>query len=281
MGPKKNNFIEKSLVGAVSFFKDFIFAEEYAGKAALLQSIDPRIKTISFALLIITVLFLKTIKPILFIYFIVLSLAFISKIDLGYFLKRTWIFIPIFSLFIAIPAIFSVFSPGEALLSFKIFNATLTVTHQGLMSAGLFISRVITSVSIVVLLSLTTKHVHMLYALAVFGVPAIFIMTINMCYRYIYLFTRIIEETYLALKSRAGTAVYSGQGQRIVSWNIANLWNRSYQMHKDVYGAMVSRGYGGSVQIAENFKSRAKDWAWLAASAAMSAVLLFAQYRSG
>jgi len=271
---QKNRFIEKSLVEAVSFFKDTFFAEEYAAKNAFLQSLDPRIKTIGFALFIITVLCIKTIAPILFLYALVLLLAFLSKIDLVYFLKRTWIFIPLFSLFIAIPALFSVFSPGEAVFSFRIFHATLTVTRQGLVSAALFISRVITSVSIVVLLSLTTKHAHILSALRVFGVPSIFIMTISMCYRYLYLFAKIVEETCLSLKSRIGTAVHSGQGQRIISWNIANLWHRSFCLHKDVYGAMLSRGYTGEARITVGFKANARDWIWLAASIAISAILL-------
>ncbi len=279
MRSRRNYFIEKSLLGAVSFFKDSVFAEEYAAKNAFLQSLDPRIKTLSFAIFIIAILFVKTIGPILLLYCLVLLLAIVSKIDLAYFLKRTWIFIPIFSLFIAIPAIFSIFSPGEAIFSFKLFHAKLSITQQGLISAALFLSRVITSVSIVVLLSLTTRHAHILYTLRIFKVPPVFIMTISMCYRYIYLFAKIIEETYLALKSRAATVISSGQGQRIASWNISNLWHRSFCMHKEVYGAMVSRGYTGEVHIANDFKTSAKDWIWLVASVIISAILLLSQYR--
>lgn len=278
---KKNNFIEKSILGAISFFKDAIFAEEYASKDAFLQSFDPRIKMISFAVFIVTVLFIKAPGPILLLYCLVLLLAFFSGINLIYFLKRTWIFIPLFSLFIATPAIFSVFSPGEPVFSFNLFNITLTVTRQGLISAVLFISRVITCVSLVVLLSLTTRHAHILYTLRVFGVPPVFIMTIGMCYRYIYLFAKMIEDTYLALKSRAATAISTTRGQRVASWSISSLWQRSFYMHKEVYGAMVSRGYAGEAHIADNFKSSAKDWIWLGASIMLSAILLFNQYRRG
>lgn len=279
MRTKKNLFIEKSLIGALSFFKDSVFAEEYAVKNFFLQSLDPRIKTVSFAIFIITVLFINTIAPILLLYCLVLLSAILSKIDLGYFLKRTWVFIPIFSLFIAIPALFSVFSPGEAVFSFNVYFVTLSVTRQGLASAALFISRVITSVSIVVLLSLTTRHTHILYTLRMFRIPPIFIMTIGMCYRYIYLFTKIIEDTYIAIKSRAAIAISSGRGQKIASWNIANLWHRSFLLHKEVYSAMVSRGYSGEVYMANNFKVCAKDWMWLAASIAVSVFLLLGQFR--
>jgi len=245
MGLNRNRFIEKSVLGAVSFFKDSVFAEEYAAKKGFLQSIGPCVKMIGAAIIIIAALFIRNIAPILTIYCFVLFLAILSRINLIYFLKRTWIFIPLFSLFIVIPALFSIISPGDPVCSFRLFNISLHITQQGLVAAGLFVSRVITSVSIVVLLSLTTRHTQILHTLYLFGIPPVFIMTINMCYRYIYLFTKIVEETFLALKSRVGTAVYSKQGQRIVSWNIANLWRRSFYLHKDVYNAMVSRGYRG------------------------------------
>jgi len=279
--PRNNHFIEKSILGAVAFFKYCVYAEEYAVKKAFLQSLDPRIKILSFAIFIITVLFLKTITPILFLYCLALFLALVSKIDLVYFLERTWIFIPLFSLFIAVPALFSVFSPGEAIFAFKIFNVTFSITRQGLMSSTLFICRVITSVSIVVLLSLTTRHSEILATLRIFRIPPVFIMTINMCYRYIYLFAKIVEETFLAMKARSAQAISSRQGQRIASWNISSLWQRSFYLHKEVYNAMVSRGYSGQARIANDFKTGAKDWYWLAASVLISAFLLFRQIWNG
>lgn len=275
MSLKPNRFIEKSILGTIEFLKDAVFAEEYASKNGLLQSLDPRTKLVSFALFILTVLFMKGILPIVTLYCFTLLLALASKIDLGYFLKRTWIFIPIFSLFIAIPALFSFFSPGTVVFTFRFYGASLSVTQQGLYAAGLFVSRVITSVSMAILLSLTTGHSQILQVLRLFRVPAIFVMTIGMCYRYIYLFVKIIEETYLALKSRAATAISAKRGQRIASWHISNLWLRSFYLHKEVYKAMVSRGYTGEIVIADHFKSRAKDWVWLAASAAVCAGLLY------
>jgi len=37
-----NNFIERSLAGALSFLKESVFADEYAVKNGFLQSLDPR-----------------------------------------------------------------------------------------------------------------------------------------------------------------------------------------------------------------------------------------------
>ncbi len=238
---KNNNFIQRSIIGALAFLKDLIFAEELAMRPGFLQSLDPRIKLATFLLFIIQVLLARDVSVLFFLYALCLLLALISKINLIFFLKRTWIFIPLFSLFIAIPAIFS----------------------SGLASALIFVMRVATSVSFVVLLSITTKHFELLRVLRIFKIPQIFVMTIGICYRYIYLFVEIIEQTYLAIKSRVGVFLHYKSGQRIVAWSIASLWQRSVRLNEEVYQAMLSRGYQGEAVAWHDFKIKSKDWFWL------------------
>jgi len=144
-----------------------------------------------------------------------------------------------------------------------VFGAKLTITYQGLLGATLFLVRVIASVSFVVLLSITTKHLALLKVLRVFKVPQIFVMTIGMCYRYIYLLLEVIENTYLAIKSRVGTRLHYKEGQKVVAWNISALWNRSYHLSEDVYSAMLSRGYTGEPVILDDFRTKLADWVWL------------------
>ena len=259
----KNNFIERSIAGAVSFLKESVYSDEYALKDGLLQSIDPRIKLVMFALFLLTILFTKSIIVSAFLYAICLALACLSRINIGFFLKRTWVFIPIFSVCIAIPALFSAFTPGDAIVSFNVAGAHLVITRQGLLGASLFIMRVIASVSFAILLSITTKHFALLKVLRIFRIPQVFVMILGMCYRYIYLFADIIENTYLAIKSRVGTRVHYRKGQHVVAWNMASLWYRSYRLNEDVYNAMLSRGYSGEPVATDDFKSAPRDWLWL------------------
>jgi cobalt/nickel transport system permease protein len=232
-------------MGALYFLKESVFSDEYALKKGFLQSIDPRVKTALFLFFIIGILFVKDIFILFCIYILCLMLAFLSKINMWFFLKRTWVFIPLFSLFIATPALFSIVTPGEALVGFKIAGFKLIITRQGLFGAVLFVMRVITSVSFAVLLSITTRHFELLRTLRIFKIPQVFVMTLGMCYRYIFLFVEIVEHTYLAIKSRTGVKIHYKKGQHIVAWNIAYLWTRSYQLNEDVYKAMLSRGYRG------------------------------------
>jgi len=240
---KSNNFIQRSILITLTFFKDSILSQEYANLGGFLQSLHPRIKLIVFLLFIILALLTRSISALLFFYALCLFLALVSKIKLSFFLMRTWVFIPLFTLFIAIPALFSSFSPGEAIFIWNIFNVSIIITRQGLDSALIFVMRVVVSVSFIVLLNITTKHFELLKSLRCLGIPSIFVMTLGMCYRYLYLFVEIIQNTYLAIKSRVGTLVHYKSGQRVVSWNIASLWKRSVQLNEEVYKAMLSRGY--------------------------------------
>lgn len=221
-----------------------------------LQAREPRLKACGVVLVLLAALFTKSAAFLFFLYILCLLTARASAIRLGFFLKRTWVFIPIFSLIIAAPAMFATFSPGEPVFSFKILNTVFTVTRQGLAGAGIFFMRVLTSVSWVVLLSLTTGHFVLLKTLRRFGVPQIFVMTLGMCYRYIYLLLGIVQDTYTAVQSRTGGVSSYAAGRKITAWNIANLWQRSYKLQKDVYGAMLSRGYNGEARaLGENGKN--------------------------
>lgn len=275
---KGNNFIERSIVGALSFLKNSIFADEYASRKGLLQSLDPRIKLATFLLFIIQIMLTKDIVILLCLYLFCLLLSCLSNIGLSFFLKRTWIFIPLFSLFIAVPALFSFFTPGEAMVTLRIAGIELTITRQGLSGASLFVIRVLTSVSFAILLSITTRHLELLKVLRLFKIPQVFVMTLGMCYRYIFLFVEVMENTYLAVKSRIGARVHYKKGQRVVAWNIACLWTRSYQLNEDVYNAMLSRGYRGEPLLLDEFQVRSRDWIWLVFAMIVSISLFLFNY---
>lgn len=238
---KSNNFIERSILSAATLLKDSIFAEEHAIKNGFLQSLDPRVKAVSFLLLIIKTLFTGSIAVLFFLYALCLILALASKINLGFFLKRTWIFIPLFSLFIALPAMFT----GQ------------------LKGALIFLMRVTVCVSFTTLLSITTRHFALLKVLRIFRIPQIFVMILGICYRYVYLFAGIIQDTYLAIKSRVGSGIEYKRGQNIVAGNIACFWRHSVWLNEQVYQAMLSRGYQGEAVAWNDFKIKTRDWLWL------------------
>ncbi len=276
---KTNNFIDRSILSAVSFLKEATLYEAYALRKGFLQSLDPRIKTVAFLLFILTAVSLKSAGLICVLYLLCLVMAISSQVPMGFFLIRTWIFIPLFSVFIAIPALFSFVTPGEPVYSFYLVGIKLVITRPGIDGAILFVTRITTSVSFAVLVSLTTRHAELLKVLRIFGVPQIFVMTASMCYRYLYLFAMMIENIFAAVKSRVGVVAHHRKGQRIVAWNIANMWNRANQMNEAVYNAMLSRGYTGEPKILKEFRADAKDWVWVLLALAVCAILFIAGYK--
>jgi cobalt/nickel transport system permease protein len=275
---KKHDFIERSILSALAFLKDATLSEEYANRKGFLQSLDPRFNTISFLAFLVTAVSLKSALLISSLYLLCLILATLSGIPIRKFLLRTLIFIPLFSLFIVLPTLFSFVTPGEPVWSFHVVGITGIITRPGLDGAVLFVVRVAASVSLVVLLSMTTRHSELLKVLRVFGIPQVFVLTVSMSYRYLYLFATMIENIFTAVKSRVGVVSHHRHGQNIVAWNIANTWNRTTQMSEDVYMAMLSRGYTGEPRLLSAFHAKPQDWLWLLCAVVICAFLFYKGY---
>lgn len=250
--------------------QESVFSEAIASDNGFLQGLDARFKAVSFFMIILCALFIRHISLLPALYLLCLALSGLSRIRPVFFLKRTLLFIPLFSLFIALPAVFGAVTPGDTAWTF----AGVSVTKQGLYGAALFVCRVTVSVSFVILLSLATRHFELLKALGVFGIPQVFIMTAGMCYRYIYLFAETVGNTFTAIKSRAGGVVRTGRGQKIAAWNMAMLWKRTYAMNGQVYDAMLARGFTGAPVALVRFRARARDILWMIFSCAVVVLIM-------
>ena len=272
---KRRDFIERSLLSALAFLKEATLSEECANRKGFLQSLDPRLKTISLLAFLVTAVSLKSVVLIGTLYGLCLLLAQFSRIPLNHFLKRTLLFIPLFSFFIVLPTLFSMVTPGEPVWSFHLLGIHGIITRPGVDGAFLFVVRIATSVSLVVLLSLTTRHSELLKVLRIFGVPQLFVLTLSMCYRYLYLFATMVENIFIAIKSRVGVVSHHRHGQKVVAWNIANTWNRTTHISEEVYMAMLSRGYTGEPRQLSEFHATPKEWFWLLCAVIICAGLLY------
>lgn len=220
---KGDIFIERSIESALSFFKEAVFSEETARSKGLLQAIDPRWRLIAFLAVIVFTCFVRSAPLLAFLYAASIGLAVASGINIIFFIKRVWIFIPLFTLFMAIPAVFM----------------------QSLYSAVIFVLRVATCVSFAVLITLTTRHTDLLRSLGSLGIPGIFIQVLDMTYRYIFFFISVFEDMHLSLKSRLVKNIGGKKARYWVASRISSLFRRSMKMSEEVYLAMLARGYGG------------------------------------
>jgi cobalt/nickel transport system permease protein len=288
----KKNFVEKTLLEIACMMERSIFSEKYAQAHGFLQRIDPRVKLITILLLIVTTSFIRKTEIILGIYAITLFFAYISKVELFFFIKRVWLFIPIFSGIIAFPAMFNIMTPGEPLVTLMQFERTIhigtfafteiSITKEGALGALLFISRVAASVSLIVLLTLTTRWADVMKSLRTLGVPQIFVLILSMTYQYIFLLVRIVQEMYFAKKSRTIKMNRTREGirkeQNWVASRIGTVLMKSYKMSDEIHSAMVSRGFHGDIKFHETFKIRTIDRLWTGFSLTFILAIVWLNY---
>ena len=282
-------FVERTIDSAAGFLSEAFLSESVAKRRGLLQALDPRIKLITLLALIVCVSLMRLPLTIWGVYFFTLLLAVASAVPLGFFIKRVWLFIPIFSAVIVIPALFNVVTPGEPLWTvfhlgrshdFGPFHVpeAIAVTRQGVITAVTFIGRVTASVSLAVLLTLTTRWNELLRALGVLGIPRIFILILGMAYRYIIHLITIVQNIHIARKSRTLRYDTTGAEQKWVASRMGYFFRRTYVMSQDVHMAMLSRGFSGDVRALSVFTINKYDYAWCMFVAAFCALALLADH---
>ncbi|MDR3540638.1 MAG: cobalt ECF transporter T component CbiQ [Desulfosporosinus sp.] len=264
---KQSNFIQKTLQDIIRFVRESVYSEEIALRSGFLQAIDPRIKLLAIFLLLITVNLLRHLPLLWGVYLAILILATLSKVPARFLVQRVWLVIPLFTGIMVFPALFNWVRPGDPLWTIWTFSASLhigpihfprelSITHQGFWGAILLISRVGISVTLAVLLTLTTRWNNLLRALRTFFVPKIFVVTLEMTYRYIFVLITLLEDMFLARKARDSGHSSGAEQRRFVGSSIASLFGKSLKMSEDVYTSMIARGYTGEIYTLQRFQLR-------------------------
>ncbi len=282
-----SNFIAKTMAEATSAMQNAVFTNANAlKKNGLLQKIDPRVKLVTTLVLLVVTGLVHNIHSLCFLYGLTLVLAVLSGMSAAFFIKRVWVFIPLFAGIIAIPAVFNIVTPGDTLFTVVKFTTRyrvgpfltpgeITVTSQGVKSALLLVMRVATSVSLGVLLVTTTQWVRLLKAMAILKVPDIAILVLAMTYRYIQLFLRTVEGMLLAKKSRQVSSLKLKQEHGWIASRLGVLIGKSYRLSTDVHLAMLSRGWSENPALMDDFSTGVIDWLWVAFTAAVAACCFF------
>jgi len=222
--------------------------EQTASAPGLLQRVDPRVKVVGVAALVVVATLLRGIEALAVLYVIGITLAALSGIPVRR-LARVWLVAPLFSAAILIPAALNIVTPGSPVLVLRASNPVLTVTDAGLMVAGRMMLRVAVCVSLVLLLTATTRPERLFKGLRALGVPVVFVMLLGMMERYLWVLARAAEEIHLAKVSRSITRGSIRQEQAWVAAGMGSLFRRTHTLGHEVYLAMISRGYTGEVHL--------------------------------
>lgn len=282
------NFLDKTLLAVARVAEQSFFSEALARRQGYLQSLDIRMKLFSFLLIIVLISFLHTPQAMWLLYGMSLVLAAFSRIPLWSFLKRVWLFVPLFTVAIVVPAILNIITPGDPVWTILqlersytwgpyVIPQTITVTRQGLWGGIVLVSRVSTSVSFAVLFTLTSRWGDVFAGLRALLVPRIFVITLGMTYRYLFVVLRLIQDMYRARKSRTIHPLSSTAERSWTASRIGVTFTKSLELSDDIYKAMLSRGFHGEFPSINRFRVADGDYIWLMTVLCFSGILLLSE----
>jgi len=280
---RKGSYVQKTLTGGADLLRQVMFSDETSATPGLLQRLDPRAKILGLLGLVVAGAFLRTIAALLVLYALTLVLAAASRLSVRFFIKRVWLFVPIFTGIVLIPATLSVVTGGHVVLALWHWHGHPEgFTSQGLTSAGLVVCRVASSISLVVLLALTTPWTRLLASLRALGVPRMFLLVIGMAYRYLFLLLGSVTDMYQARASRTiGTERHDRGARAFVAASAGALLGRTMAMSEEVHQAMTARGYRGEARVLAQPRPGAADLLFVLAAAVLAAALVVGERMFG
>ena len=267
---KRTGVLEHTIGEITGTLERAFFAEEISTRKGLFQTLDARVKVLSVLALLISVSLSRSLYVIAFIYILVFILAWASAIPASLLIKRVWLALPFFTGLVILPALF--ITPGPALLHLPL---GLVITRTGVTTVLFLLLRVSTSVSLTLLLILTTPWNTVLSALSILRVPDVFILILGMTYRYIYLLLHVANDMFLSRKSRVVGRLSTEDNQKMLVAVSGTLLGKSLNMSSEVYLAMQSRGFRGSVVTLKPFQMQAKDWFWVSVFMMIAACAIY------
>jgi len=256
--PRSRHILENTLHGIAETLERGLFAEEVSLRRGLLQGLDARVKVLATLALLVGVSLSHSLWVILGLNFLTVGLALASSIPAGFFIRRVWLALPFFTGVLVLPALF--ITPGPVLLHLPL---GLAITRTGVTTALFLLLRVSTSLSLAMLLILSTPWNTVLSALGVLHVPDIFILILGMTYRYIYLLLHTANDMFMSRKSRTVGRLTDAEARKTLASVSATLLSKSLNLSSEVYLAMESRGFRGSIVTLKPFRMQRRDWLWL------------------
>jgi cobalt/nickel transport system permease protein len=274
---RRGSYLRKTLDGGVRLLQQVMFADDVAGRRGLLQRIDPRVKLVSLLVLLVLGGLAHSMATLAVLYALTLVLAAVSALPVGFFVKRVWLFVPIFTGIAVLPATLSVVTPGEVVLTLWHWHgAPQGLTAQGLTAAARVVCRVAVSVSLVVLLTLTTPWVRLLAALRGLGVPRILILIVGMAYRYLFLLLGTVTDMFQARQARTpGTPRHDASARAFVGAGVGTLLGKAAHLSEEVHHAMVARGFRGDAATLDRPALHRRDGVYAALVVLVAAALLW------
>ncbi len=137
-----------------------------------------------------------------------------------------------------------IFSTGQTVIgTLSFLHISLPVYREGLALGFLIMLRILTAVSLAMLLSFSTPMVEILATLRIFKVPGLILDLADMIYRYAFSLEEIAATMRKAQLARGGEGLPWHQRARDIGMVAGNLLIKALDRSVRIYKAMLARGY--------------------------------------
>lgn len=266
----KLSFIDKTLKLSAKAFRAIFVQQEYSGAENFVNRTNPSVKLFALVYLVVIVSLVNDVIAQAFFSLLPFIVILFTKIGVYKFYKRIFLLSFFFGFLVAIPASLNIVTKGKIIfeiislqepVNFWIYHipANIGLTVEGCKIVLLLFLRVFNSISISLLIIYTTPFHELIKSLKIIKVPNSFLMIIMLTYKYIFIMTKTIEDTYSAIRSRLIGGVKNKVLRNIVSGRVYFIYKKSVINYETTYFAMLSRGYQGDVKIVLTKKFEMKD----------------------
>lgn len=249
------DYLEKTLSDIQKVMAEDLDQAATAARTGFLQGLNPRVKLAGVGLLLLAVATTSSLASLLLVHGLLLVLALTSDVSLKSYFLRVWLPAGLFAGIAVLPGILSWVTPGQPVLTIYqgaswhlgpiLLPGELAVTRQGLNAAGFVLLRSAASLGLVVLVVKTTRWPVLTKALGRLGLPGLFVMVLDLAYRYLFLFLLLLTDYLWGRRSRLVGVERTGAKLEWIGGALAGFLRMAGEYSKEITAAMQARGYDG------------------------------------
>jgi cobalt/nickel transport system permease protein len=236
----------------MGMMETFGVIERETMKESVLHSLDGRVKLISLIIIIIYAVFSTQIIVLIALEIYLLLLIFISTISFKQAFMRVLVLLP-FTIFII--AFQPFIHPGNVIYTLPL---GINITYEGLMFGTLLFSRIIVTLTSIVILSSISPMQEVVHSFRKLGMPRDFAMIFSLMIRFISLFYDQLNKITNAQKSR-NFDIFNKKTTYLwrlkqLGFTVMMMFLRSYEQGESIYLSMLSRGYSDDSKLYQESK---------------------------
>jgi cobalt ECF transporter T component CbiQ len=270
-GIVKVPFLERGIDHLAGVIKNGYAHWNFSSQNGFFQRIDARVKVLFLLVFILIVSLKGNVLQETCIWIFVFVLTLVSRLSILKIYRRVLLLGFTFGFLVALPSAFNMIARGEIILpiarlpksyDFWIYHipADIGLTGEGIYGVAMLTLRVINSLSLSFLVLYTTPFHEVIRALKALKVPDSFLIIITLSYKYIFIFSKTVEDMYLAKKCRIVRELNHAEAREWIAGRMAFIFRKSRLKCEEVLRAMIGRGFSDSIKFCGFGKMRMADW---------------------